>query len=100
MPVWYGAANRIHRWAEHAFAARPPNAILLTHAHFDHVGALQSLADEWHTPVYVHSAELDYPTGAKKYPPPVERSPAVHCLVLRQGIPRQWTRAPSWRRSD
>ncbi|WP_027561287.1 MBL fold metallo-hydrolase [Bradyrhizobium arachidis] len=29
-----------------------PVAIIMTHAHFDHVGALKTLAGEWDVPVY------------------------------------------------
>jgi glyoxylase-like metal-dependent hydrolase (beta-lactamase superfamily II) len=47
-----------------------PSAIILTHGHFDHVGALQSLLKEWDVPVYAHSLELPYLTGQSSYPPP------------------------------
>jgi glyoxylase-like metal-dependent hydrolase (beta-lactamase superfamily II) len=47
-----------------------PKAIVLTHAHFDHVGALETLAREWDVPVYAHEMELPYITGKAQYPPP------------------------------
>lgn len=47
-----------------------PKAIILTHGHFDHVGALKKLADEWDVPVYAHHLEIPYLTGQSDYPPP------------------------------
>jgi glyoxylase-like metal-dependent hydrolase (beta-lactamase superfamily II) len=47
-----------------------PAAIILTHGHFDHVGAVQALADEWNVPIYAHEMELPYLTGKSSYPPP------------------------------
>ncbi|HWJ25652.1 MAG TPA: MBL fold metallo-hydrolase [Flavisolibacter sp.] len=47
-----------------------PNAIIMTHGHFDHRGSLQQLADEWHVPVYCHHMEIPYLTGKASYPPP------------------------------
>lgn len=37
-----------------------PLAILLTHAHFDHIGAVDAVRDQWGIPVYLHSAEKDW----------------------------------------
>jgi glyoxylase-like metal-dependent hydrolase (beta-lactamase superfamily II) len=47
----------------------PPQAIILTHGHFDHVGSVIELSDQWNVPVYAHSLELPYLTGRKDYPP-------------------------------
>ena len=37
------------------------DAILLTHGHFDHVGAVRDLAAELACPVYLHESELSMP---------------------------------------
>jgi len=47
-----------------------PRAILLTHGHFDHVGALKQLAARWDVPVYAHERELPHLTGKTAYAPP------------------------------
>lgn len=47
-----------------------PSAIVLTHGHFDHVGALKTLAEEWDVPVFAHPLELPYLNGEGSYPPP------------------------------
>src|SRR5688572_3100656 len=65
-----GSAGRIHRWAEHHFGNRPPDGIVLTHAHFDHVGAIDELVEAWNVPVYAHLDELPYVTGQRLYPAP------------------------------
>lgn len=69
----YFSAGRIRRWAEKHFGARPPRAIVLTHGHFDHVGSVKELAQEWDVPVHAHMLELPYLTGREKYPPPDPR---------------------------
>jgi hydroxyacylglutathione hydrolase len=35
-------------------------AVLLTHAHFDHIGALEQVRDELKCPVYLHKEEKDW----------------------------------------
>ena len=67
------SAARIRHWAERAFG-RPPEAIVLTHGHFDHVGVVKDLADGWNVPVYAHPLEHPFLNGTEKYPPP---DPAV-----------------------
>ncbi len=47
-----------------------PAAIVMTHAHFDHVGALEELAERWDVPVFAHPRELPYLNGTECYPPP------------------------------
>lgn len=47
-----------------------PSAIILTHGHFDHVGSLIHLINEWNVPVYAHPQEFPYLRGEKKYPEP------------------------------
>jgi glyoxylase-like metal-dependent hydrolase (beta-lactamase superfamily II) len=64
--------GRIRRWAESQFGNRKPSAILLTHGHFDHVGAFPQILDawQWDVPVFAHELELPYLRGQKKYPAP------------------------------
>lgn len=47
-----------------------PAAIVLTHGHFDHVGVLEDLAEEWDVPVYAHGLERPYLDGSAAYPAP------------------------------
>ncbi|MFE7061032.1 MBL fold metallo-hydrolase [Sutcliffiella sp. NPDC057660] len=37
-----------------------PIAILLTHAHFDHIGAVDAVRDHWKVPVYLHKKEKNW----------------------------------------
>jgi glyoxylase-like metal-dependent hydrolase (beta-lactamase superfamily II) len=63
--------NYIKSVAERRFGrSARPEAIILTHGHFDHVGALPVLADEWDVPIYAHRLEMPYITGRSAYPPP------------------------------
>jgi glyoxylase-like metal-dependent hydrolase (beta-lactamase superfamily II) len=65
-----GFSKRIKRVAEKHFGAdNPPRAIILTHGHFDHVGSLKKLLEDWDVPVFCHRLELPYLTGKSSYPP-------------------------------
>jgi glyoxylase-like metal-dependent hydrolase (beta-lactamase superfamily II) len=67
----HGSAARIRAAAVKRFGeGSRPSVIILTHGHFDHVGALEELADEWDVPVYAHALELPYITGRQSYPAP------------------------------
>ena len=66
-----GTAGRILKAAAERFGGfSAPVAIVLTHGHFDHVGALRELAEKWDVPVYAHEVEHPYLTGRESYPPP------------------------------
>ena len=42
-----------------------PEAILITHGHFDHIGALKEVQAKYELPVYVHKDETEYFTDSK-----------------------------------
>lgn len=43
-----------------------PTAIVLTHAHFDHIGAVDALHNAFNLPVYLHATEHEWLTDANK----------------------------------
>lgn len=66
-----GSAGAIIEAAESRFGkGSKPACILLTHGHFDHVGAIIELLKRWNVPVYAHPDELPYLTGRESYPEP------------------------------
>lgn len=66
---WSG--SKIKKMAAALFGeASKPSCILLTHGHFDHVGSVSKLAQEWDVPVFAHYMEIPYLTGRSSYPPP------------------------------
>ncbi len=65
-----GSAGKIISMAEALFGeGTKPEAIILTHGHFDHTGSLEELLKHWDVPVYAHPMELPYLTGKSAYPP-------------------------------
>ena len=81
------SAGRIKSWAEKSFG-RAPNAIVLTHGHFDHVSAAKELADEWNVPVYAHPLEFPYLTGQKEYPAPDWKAGGGAMPLMSPTLPR------------
>ena len=77
----------IRRWAEKHFSG-PPNCIILSHGHFDHVSAAKNLADHWNVPVYAHSLERPYLTGQSEYPSPNPGAGGGMMSVLSPTLPR------------
>lgn len=76
-----GTARMIRRIAAQRFRRDSrPAAIIVTHGHFDHVGALIALAEEWQTPVFAHELELRFLNGTSSYPPP---DPGVGGILAR-----------------
>ena len=65
-----GSAGLIRQAVRRRFGTRgQPEAIVLTHGHFDHVGAARELAFAWDVPLYAHPLENPYLTGKSDYPP-------------------------------
>jgi glyoxylase-like metal-dependent hydrolase (beta-lactamase superfamily II) len=64
-----GSANTIRKSCAGRFGVNSrPAAIVLTHGHFDHVGALIDLAEGWDVPVFAHPLEHPYLNGTTSYP--------------------------------
>jgi glyoxylase-like metal-dependent hydrolase (beta-lactamase superfamily II) len=65
-----GATQILSVAAERFGEESRPAAIVLTHGHFDHVGALDALLGVWDVPIYAHTLELPFLAGRADYPPP------------------------------
>lgn len=66
-----GSTDDIVRAAEERFGeGATPKAFILTHGHFDHVGAFPEIFERWDVPIYAHRDEVPFLTGVKDYPEP------------------------------
>lgn len=69
-------------------------AILLTHAHFDHMGGVEELRKLANCPVYIHDLEADWLTDPRKngsmrwqdVTPPLSTDPAEYALAEGQSL--------------
>jgi glyoxylase-like metal-dependent hydrolase (beta-lactamase superfamily II) len=79
-----GNTGRIQRAVKQRFGSGSrPEAILLTHGHFDHAGSAGPLADYWGVDIYAHELELPYLTGKAHYPPFDLSSPGFFTRIAR-----------------
>jgi hydroxyacylglutathione hydrolase len=63
-----------------------PLAVLLTHAHFDHIGAVDPVREKYKMPLYIHKKEQDWLTNTKKngsvhFGQNITAKPASHLLT-------------------
>ncbi|KEF35626.1 beta-lactamase [Deinococcus sp. RL] len=92
-----GTAGLIRRAAGEFHAGRPPVAIVLTHGHLDHVGALRDLLNTWSVPVYAHPLELPHLTGQAPYPFPDPTVGGTTSLLSPAFVPGPFDFRPSLR---
>ena len=84
-----GSAGRITDGAAARFDSQArPAAIVLTHGHFDHVGALRQLAAKWDVPIYAHPFEQPFLNGSTSYPEPDPTVGGGMMASLSQWYPR------------
>jgi len=60
-----------------------PRAIVLTHGHYERIGAAHSLAHTFGIPIYAHPLELPYLDGRSSYPPADPTVGGFHSLISR-----------------
>ncbi len=72
-------AKSIRRAVEQRFGAGArPQAIVLTHGHWDHSGSALELSQLWDVPIFAHTLELPYLTGKSNYAP---KDPTVGGMI-------------------
>lgn len=67
-----------------------PLAILLTHAHYDHIGAVEHVRNEFSCPVYIHEQEQDWlldpeKNGSAKYGAQIKTSKPADEIIRGEG---------------
>ena len=74
-----------------------PSAIVMTHGHFDHVGSLETLSNEWDVPVYAHPLERPSPEREQaRTRRPIRASAAAWWRCFHPYFqPARWTSAAS-----
>ena len=79
-----GNEDKIQEATEARFGpGAKPNAIVLTHGHFDHAGSAKALAERWGVRVYAQRLELPYLTGRSAYPPLDPTAPGFFSFLSR-----------------
>ena len=79
-----GNAKKIHEAAEARFGLKAkPEAILLTHGHFDHAGSAEDLGKLWNVKVYAHRLEWPFLTARSPYPPMDPTAPGFFAAISR-----------------
>jgi hydroxyacylglutathione hydrolase len=68
-----------------------PLAILLTHAHFDHIGAVDEVRENYGLPLYIHKKEQDWLKDTKKngsayFGKSIKAKPASHIITDKDSI--------------
>ena len=67
-----------------------PEAILLTHGHFDHVGAVRELAEKTGCPVYLHPEDTSMPAeltgGPLYYTHPLQKGQTLSLAGMEIGV--------------
>jgi glyoxylase-like metal-dependent hydrolase (beta-lactamase superfamily II) len=81
-----------------------PAAVVLTHGHMDHVGAVAALVDRWGIPVYLHPADRPLYDRAAEHaaawglelraPPPPDRELEDGTIVREAGLELEVRHAP------
>lgn len=85
---WY-----VRRAVESRYGAgAKPNAIILTHGHFDHSGNARELAVKWDVPVYAHPLEFPYLTHKSPMHRKTRRpaGPSAFCRGFSQVMASTW----------